>query len=1190
MTENLPSESSNEFHLGINVGHDRSAAIASGGRVLVAIEEERLDRQKHSPGLTKTQNGVTLELPFLAIRHCLEALGIGPEQLSSVTANTPGVDVGPRLAEASFSGIPILQVPSHHLAHAYSAWWPSGLDDSIVLVIDATGSTSAEGLTESYTVYRGSSKDLELVHAERVPAELAGMGTLGMLYEEITRRIGFITRMDDGLSHAEAGKTMGLAPYGGASSVFDRWIHGKPGEFSLDIPGYDIFLELQALEKTYGGGSGRPWMMPHLVELSAKVQRELEEALLHIVSVAKEKTGLNRLCLAGGVALNSVANHRVVRELGLDAFFAFPAAGDSGIAAGCALWASATHGEKPAARLPMQHAYFGGTPKDSTTEAACERFADRIEWDQPSEEELLERTAQALSAGRIVARHSGGAEYGPRALGNRSILADPTFAQMRDVLNLRVKHREAYRPFAPVVPRDQADQVFELGVDSPFMLLVAPVREDMQTVLPAITHHDGTGRVQTVTKEANPFFDGLCRRVAEIRGGPPVLLNTSFNLAGEPMVEAPEDALSSFVSTDIDHLVLNGRWISKINAAPKDYEEHIRDLPESPMPMGLAADEPSLSPLVQSLHRALSGEVGESEWSAEEVDALREQAARLRATSRLFPAESSPASAPPPAAPHAAPSTNGSSGTNGRATTIRGSETLALFAEEPPQLSGALNAFRSRLRAAAYTEIGVTERLGKTPQEIEPTDLPYFDTFLLGREPLDDLIRLFLLRGTLTEDLARTLFGSETYDLLFDLGILRVDMGSCRSRVDLFPVDDLVVATDHRYQVLADDALDEEPVMYLGRDSVGLVKTAPRRPSRSHLDLCTGSGIQALIAAAYSDRVIGVDLNPRALRFSRFNAALNGVGHARFLASDLYSAVESERFDSITANPPFVPSPTDDLAFRDGGADGEKVLRRIVMEAAEHLEPGGRLSIVTDLAEPKGYESKLGNWWKGGGMCAQVLTTADRNEILFSVPHSHAPFGQSYEEYSSELRSWVRSYRDAGLSAVNFGYILIESTEHEGPHDTLMRVVDSPQQPIFEHVQNLLAFQVQRSKGSLSDLDFSASPGVVVRTERSLTEQRALRTATVPDSPWHTEYTLDGAMLGLLEDAACGALAWGDVEARGLGGHALALVEKGLLVATVGDRSRAEATEKVMFIPRQAIHIEELASKTTPTCVSNYLR
>ena len=1187
MTENHPRVATNEFHLGINVGHDRSAAIASGGRLLVAIEEERLDRQKHSPGLTKTQNGISLELPFLAIQHCMDALGISPGQLSSVTANTPGIDVGPRLAAASFEGVPILQIPSHHLAHAYSAWWPSGLDESIVLVVDATGSTSAEGLTESYSVYRGNATSLDLVHSERVPAELAGMGTLGMLYEEITRRIGFITRMDDGLSHAEAGKTMGLAPYGGKSSVFERWIHTRPGDFSLEIPAYDIFLELQALEKTYGEGSGRPWMMPHLVELSSKVQSELEEALLHIVRVAKEETGLNRLCLAGGVALNSVANHRVVRELGLDAFFAFPAAGDSGIAAGCALWASSTQSKTPVERVPMGHAYCGGDHgKESQAEAACEAFADKIEWDALPEEELLERTAQALAAGRIVARHAGGAEYGPRALGNRSILADPTFAQMRDVLNLRVKHREAYRPFAPVVPLDQASEVFELAVESPFMLLVAPVRKDMQSVLPAITHHDGTGRVQTVTKEDNPFFDGLCRRVAEIRGGPPVLLNTSFNLAGEPIVEAAEDALSSFVSTDIDHLILDGLWISKAGVAPKDYEEHIRDLPDSPMPEGLPASAPALASLSETLHRALSGEAVESDWTAAELDGLAAEASRLRCTSRRFPAETNGAAdlLVPRPEPARSPATTGLNG-----SPIRGAQTLAPFTEEQPQLLRPLLAFRGQLRAAGYDEAGVAGRLGKTSQEIKPTDLPYFDTFLLKREPLDDLIRLFLLRGSLTEDRARSLFGSETYDLLFDLGILRVDLGSCRSRVDLFPVDDLVVATDHRYQVLVDDALDEEPVMYLGRDSIGLVKAAPRRRSRSHLDLCTGSGIQAIVAASYSDRVLGVDLNPRALRFSRFNASLNGVAHARFMLSDLYAAAESERFDSITANPPFVPSPTDDLAFRDGGADGEKVLRRIVMEAAEHLKPGGRLAIVTDLADPPGYESKLSGWWQGDSMCAQILTTADRNEILFSVPHSHAPFGQTYEEYSGELRSWVRSYREAGLDAVNFGYILIEATGHEGPNDTLMSVVDSPQEPIFEHVENLLAFQVKRSEGALSDLDLTAAKDLVIRTERTLTGERARRTATVPNSPWHTEYTLDGAMLGLLEDAASGELAWADVESRGLGGYALALVEKGLLVATAVERS--EPTEReVVFIPRRAVHIEELASKTTPTCVSNYLR
>ena len=203
-----------QYHLGINLGHDRAAAITSGGSLLVAIEQERLDRQKHSPGIQRANGKVQLNLPWNAIHYCLDAVGIDLHELASVTANSPGHDFGPQLAARCFGRVPVRRLPSHHLGHAYSAWWPSGLKDSIVLVVDATGTTDGNGLTESYTLYRGGADELELIHAEKVDATLTGVGTLGMLYEEVTRRIGFVTRLENGLSHAEAGKTMGLAPYG----------------------------------------------------------------------------------------------------------------------------------------------------------------------------------------------------------------------------------------------------------------------------------------------------------------------------------------------------------------------------------------------------------------------------------------------------------------------------------------------------------------------------------------------------------------------------------------------------------------------------------------------------------------------------------------------------------------------------------------------------------------------------------------------------------------------------------------------------------------------------------------------------------------------------------------------------------------------------------------------------------------
>ena len=1059
------------------------------------------------------------------------------------------------------------------------------LSEIDVLVVDATGSTDENDRTESYSLYRGGTEKLELIHAEKVEATLTGVGTLGMLYEEVTRRIGFISHLENGLSHAEAGKTMGLAPYGGESRVFSQWIHAQEGSYSLDIPGYDILLEIEALEKRHENVEGKLWMRPHLVELAAKVQQELEEALLHLVREAKRETQLNRLCLAGGVALNSVANHRLVRELELDGFFAFPAAGDSGIAAGCAFWANHQHGRRRAARFPMTRATFGRTPNRSEVDSAIQKYEDELELEALTPNELIGRTAEALAMGRIVARFEGGSEYGPRALGHRSILADPTFRQMRDVLNVRVKHREAYRPFAPVIPLERAEQVFELGVESPHMLLVAPVRQELRKVLPSITHHDGTGRVQTVVPDANRFLYGVCTHLGELRGGPPVVLNTSYNLAGEPIVESVEDALRTFLATDIDHLALENFWICKKHVAPKKYQEHTLGLPEAPQPEGLAASTPNLVDLTKQLHAALQGDVTGSLWNSNELKKLRARLLPYRNTSQKFPAHGTDKIDCDLQSSHVQPICEKISLVNTKAADVSCGAELTFKTFE--NSSGALAALRRRFQAACYDEHNVSQRLGKAPQAIEPTDLPYLDNFHLGRDSLDDLIRFFLLRGALGEDRARSLLGSESFDFLHEAAAISITAGLCRAKIDLFPVEDLVIATDHRYQVLQGDAMSEEPVMYVGRDSIGLVKTAPRDDSESHLDLCTGSGVQALVAARYANRVVGVDLNPRALRFARFNAALNGINNVTFHHGDLYQPVSGQRFQSITANPPFVPSPTDTLAFRDGGSDGETVLSRIVGDAHQHLEKRGRISIVTDLVDPDVYADKLTGWWRGPGMCAQILTTANRDEKLFSVPHAHAPFGQSFEDYRDELSSWIRSYRTAGLKAVNFGYILMKKSLQLDHSDVLQRVIESPLQPIHEFVSELLDFQELRRSGSLAGLQVHTTPGLKIRFEQTPGCSNVERTALVQESPWHTEYRIDLVMQSLLEDAATGELNWDTIGERNLEPYAIALVEKGLL--TVTGTARQNKNLPINVMGSATILIDELESKTTPTCLSNYL-
>ena len=273
--------------------------------------------------------------------------------------------------------------------------------------------------------------------------------------------------------------------------------------------------------------------------------------------------------------------------------------------------------------------------------------------------------------------------------------------------------------------------------------------------------------------------------------------------------------------------------------------------------------------------------------------------------------------------------------------------------------------------------------------------------FQLPDTPLADLIRLFLLRAKCDYNRILDLLSPKVVNAFLRLGLLVVDeKGDLSSTVDLFCSGGMVFATDHRYQLREDDSLDEDPVMYIGMDSHGLVQTAPRQVAENLLDLCCGSGVQGLVASRYSVRVVAVDLNPRAVRFSRFNAQLNGVQNYDVRLGDLYEPVGQERFDVILANPPFVPSPEMGLKFRDGGVRGETVLRDIISGAGQHLNTDGRLCVVTDLVDAPRYPEKLTSWWGDGSFEALILTTADRDEILFSVPHCHSPFGQSFEDYN----------------------------------------------------------------------------------------------------------------------------------------------------------------------------------------------
>jgi len=301
--------------------------------------------------------------------------------------------------------------------------------------------------------------------------------------------------------------------------------------------------------------------MQHWKDVAWQVQDDTERVLLKRAIWLREATGAKNLCIAGGVGLNCVANGRIVREAGFDNVWIQPAAGDDGIAIGCAYYGHLATLKKPRSFV-MQHAYLGVTYSDEEARAAAARPLVRLQTINTTSKNICADTAKLLSAGHVFGWFQGRSEFGPRALGNRSILADPRKAEMKDTLNKRVKHRQSFRPFAPIVLAERANEIFEGDQDSPFMLIVKRVRPEWIDRIPAIVHLDGTARVQTVRQDQNERLYRLLQEF-EALTGVPVLLNTSLNVRGEPIVETPSDAIACFLTTGIDYLAMHDMLIAK---------------------------------------------------------------------------------------------------------------------------------------------------------------------------------------------------------------------------------------------------------------------------------------------------------------------------------------------------------------------------------------------------------------------------------------------------------------------------------------------------------------------------------------------------------------------------------------------------------------------------------------------------
>ena len=355
----------------------------------------------------------------------------------------------------------------------------------------------------------------------------------------------------------KCGELMGLAPYGRREQIKSLM---DITDIRLTVPRWSAEFNQPYIAEAGGKWDSSP-SMRHWEDLAWRVQDDTEKVLLARANWLRETTGAKNLCIAGGVALNCVANGRVAREAGFENVWIQPAAGDDGIAIGCALygWLEV---QKQQRGFVMEHAYVGRGYSDAEVEAATQRSIVKVQTAAVKSSNVYAETAKLLADQKVIGWFQGRSEFGPRALGNRSLIADPRKADMKDILNSRVKHRQPFRPFAPIVLAERMTDVFEGDEDSPFMLIAKAVRPEWRDRIPAVVHVDGTARVQTVRESTNPALYRLLKEFEELTGVP-VLINTSFNVKGEPIVETPRDAMRCFLTTGIDHLVLHDTVVSK---------------------------------------------------------------------------------------------------------------------------------------------------------------------------------------------------------------------------------------------------------------------------------------------------------------------------------------------------------------------------------------------------------------------------------------------------------------------------------------------------------------------------------------------------------------------------------------------------------------------------------------------------
>jgi len=550
--------------LGISASHNGSACLLKGDEIVVAIQEERLSRIK--------RHRIYGAGPSRAVAYCLNYAGIEPDDLSLIVLCIQGratdkihdISLDPFLKVLTHQ-IPTITIP-HHYGHAVSVFATSGFAESAVLIVDGAGSPVADFTPDELKILNGNSSDswetISLYHASGttiVPLEKHAVerGAWLMMYDGEMPSFGSLGGMFSAAAQqifgevSEAGKVMGLAPYGHAEFPTSDFFDIASGRFHFKDT---VPLRFRHHERW-------PNRATEYEALAGSVQSALEDALLYLVQHLRELYPSENLCYAGGVALNSVANERIIRESGFKNVYIMAAAEDSGTAIGAAYhgrWALTQHNS----RRQIIHDAPGRTysPADITNALNGE-----VDVTVVNSTNVISDAVELLCDGKIIGWFDGGSELGPRALGQRSIICDARQPDAKDILNRRVKMREAFRPFAPAVLLEEASHWFNFGdtpPDSPFMLRVVDVKAEKRDTVPAIVHVDGTGRLQTLTRENNGRFYQLVKQFHE-KTGVPILLNTSFNRMGQPIIETPADAIQCLLSTGLDCCVFEDRIVFK---------------------------------------------------------------------------------------------------------------------------------------------------------------------------------------------------------------------------------------------------------------------------------------------------------------------------------------------------------------------------------------------------------------------------------------------------------------------------------------------------------------------------------------------------------------------------------------------------------------------------------------------------